>query len=208
MIDLNLTIDEETTKYKLPESWSEVTVGQWSEVIKANSNTGATVFERIVVLLGVLVNIEPEKAWGIDIADFDQIDKAFKFLSKPPGLKKVTSIKVGGDRYYVKQDYNKHTLGEIASLTMIEKDSGGDIEKAIPEMLCVFLRKKKENGKLESFKVEHMERAEIFRSVKVADANRLFLFFLNGKSKSATTTKLSSVKSKKTKKKTKGGSQT
>jgi hypothetical protein len=49
------------------------------------------------------------------------------------------------------------------------------------KLLCIFLRKKKENGKLESFKNSFMEREELFENVMISDVNNLFLFFLDGK---------------------------
>jgi hypothetical protein len=49
----------------------------------------------------------------------------------------------------------------------------------MPEMLCIFLRKK-DGDKLESFKKGFMERAEAFKQVSIADVNDIFLFFSDG----------------------------
>ena len=48
------------------------------------------------------------------------------------------------------------------------------------KLLCIFLRKKKENGNLEAFKSEFMERRWGFRDIKISKVFNVFNFFLNG----------------------------
>jgi hypothetical protein len=56
------------------------------------------------------------------------------------------------------------------------------------QLLCIFLRKKKENGKLEKYKTSFMGRQEIFKKIKIDEINHVFNFFLTGRASSANNT--------------------
>jgi hypothetical protein len=48
------------------------------------------------------------------------------------------------------------------------------------KLLCVFLRKKKENGKFETFTPEMMERVNVFNRAPISKVYNVFSFFLDG----------------------------
>jgi hypothetical protein len=64
--------------------------------------------------------------------------------------------------------------------------------KVMPQLLCIFLRKKKENGNLEKYKTTFMQRTEKFKTIKVDEINHIFSFFLTGRDLSANNTVVSS----------------
>jgi len=106
------------------------------------------------------------------------------FIKEKIVAKKVDSIRVNGNDYYLKNDFDKLNNGEVISLEILNKKYKDNPEEGMAEMLCLFLRKKKENGKLENFTPEFMDRADMFRKeVKVSEVNDLFVFFLDGSKK-------------------------
>ena len=62
----------------------------------------------------------------------------------------------------------------------------------MPQLLCIFLRKKKENGQLEKYKTSFMNRVEIFKKIKIDEINHIFNFFLTGRNLSPNNTVVSS----------------
>ena len=96
-------------------------------------------------------------------------------------LEEKEYLLVEGDKYYLKKDFSQLTLGEQASIEIILKKYDGKLENAISELLCIFLRKKRDNGKLEKFKNSFMGRSEMFNDVMIADVHNIFIFFLTGR---------------------------
>jgi hypothetical protein len=87
---------------------------------------------------------------------------------------------LGDDKYYLKKDFSQLTMGEVISIDTIMAEANGNIYKVMDKLLCIFLRKKKENGNLETFKPEFMERRWGFRDIKISKVFNLFSFFLTG----------------------------
>ena len=71
-------------------------------------------------------------------------------------------------------------MGEVISLELIMKEADGNLFKMMDKLLCIFLRKKKNNGKLETFKPEMMSRAELFKKAPISKVYNVFSFFLIG----------------------------
>ena len=70
-------------------------------------------------------------------------------------------------------------MGEVISIETLIGSTDNFI-KVMDKLLCVFLRKKKENGKLEIFKNNMMERDVMFRQLPVSQVINIFSFFLDG----------------------------
>jgi hypothetical protein len=103
---------------------------------------------------------------------------------------------VNGDKYYMKTDFDKMKYGEIMSVELLMASSGGNLLKVMDKLLCIFLRQKNENGKLESFKADFLERAESFKKIPISQVNQIFTFFLLGNEPLPKTTRVSSEKKK------------
>jgi len=199
MIELKLNIDDEIMNFNIPQSWDEVTVEQFSNIYKVKQ--GLNDIEKTVALTSALTKIDEEFLYLMTPEQFKNISDCLSFMNEEVKQKQVESIQVGDETFYLKSDYDSLNLGEIASIEMLMESSSAGLLDVMPELLCIFLRKKKENGKLENFRNEHMERAEKFKAVKISDVNKLFLFFSSGKKASTATMKPSLVKRKPVKKK-------
>jgi hypothetical protein len=180
MVILNLEIDGIATKYEIPTSWNEVTVGQAAD-IQNISVDNLTIIERVVKILTILVpSISEDDIFLMSPEQFNEVAEQLSFISTEVGGEPAEFVEVEGEKYYLKKDFTKLTMGEIISVDTIMKQTNHDMSKAISKMLCIFLRKKKENGELESFKNSFMEREALFRNVIITDVSNLFSFFLNG----------------------------
>jgi len=105
---------------KLPKSWSDVTVGQYIEVIKSiqlDSN-----FETQLELLGVLADVPTEDLEDLELDEFSALISKVAFVQSEPSkrnaqkigdyqLKPLNKIKVEEFldlEYYVTKDYIQH----------------------------------------------------------------------------------------------------
>lgn len=180
MIELLLIIDGEEKSYNIPNSWSEVSVGQAMHLQHMAEFTGTDI-ERVVKILTIFCpDIDIDDIYAMTPEQFNQIVEMIGFVGTPVEGELVDSLMIGDEEYFLKKDFTQLTMGEVISIDMITNEANGDISKVLPKLLCVFLRKKKENGKLESFKASFMDRAEMFESVKIADVNNIFSFFTAG----------------------------
>jgi len=143
-------------------------------------------------VLHQLTGIDREIIEQIDYESFSQIVDKLKFIFEPLPVKENQSVVIDGEEYFLYTEFNKYTAGEIISIETILQSVNKEIYRVMPELLCIFLRKKKENGKLEKYKTSFMERRDKFRNIKIDEINHLFTFFQIGRDLSANNTKVSS----------------
>jgi hypothetical protein len=139
-----------------------------------------------------LTGIDREVIEQIDYESFTELVKNLSFIYTPIEEKKNQSVIVDGEEYFLYTEFNKYTAGEIISIETILQSANNDIMKVMPQLLCIFLRKKKENGNLEKYKTTFMQRVELFKTIKVDEINHIFGFFLTGRDSSANNTAVSS----------------
>ena len=182
MLKLKVELEDGVKEYGIPNGWDEVSVIKYKELV-ALRNTKSSNLELYIKIITVISDMEEEEVEQISTTDFEDIVEALKFtqdiIEAPKKEKK--SISVDGEKYYLKKDFDKLTLGEQASIEIILNKYDGKLEDAITDLLCIFLRKKKENGKLEKFKNSFMERADSFNNIMIGDVHNMFIFFSNGK---------------------------
>jgi hypothetical protein len=191
MIEINVELDDRVETYNFPTEWSEVTIEQFGRLYTINKDIHSGMFYTFEVL-HQLTGIDREIIEQIDYESFSEIIDKLKFIFEPLPVKENLSVVVDGEEYFLYTEFNKYTAGEIISIETILQSVNKEIYKVMPELLCIFLRKKKENGKLEKYKTSFMERRDKFRNIKIDEINHLFTFFLTGRDSSANNTRVSS----------------
>jgi len=179
MIKINLEIDDEVKEYSLPESWDELTIGDFVKLFSFNRD-GLTRVELYVKIINILTDIDEELVMMMNVEDFEKLMEVFKFTTKELEAINVESIELEGEVYYLKSDFSQLTMGEVISIETILQSADGNLFKVMDKLLCIFLRKKKENGNLEAFKGEFMNRVSIFQKAPITKVYNLFSFFLTG----------------------------
>lgn len=191
MIEINIELDDEVKQYQFPTDWSEVSVEQFGKLYSIDKNLHSGMFFMFEVL-HQLTGIDRDIIEQIDYESFTELVKNLKFVYEPIQEKKLESVIVEDEEYFLYSEFNKFTAGEIISIETILQSSNGDFVKVMPQLLCIFLRKKKENGKLENYKTSFMERVEKFKHIKIDEINHIFSFFLTGRDLSPNNTVVSS----------------
>jgi hypothetical protein len=179
MVKLNLEIDEEVKEFNIPENWDEVNVEQFINLFSFERQ-GMTELNITTRTINVFTGIDEELLMMMNYNDFQQIVEVLSFTNKDMEVQVVDYIELEGEKYYLRKDFEKFTMGEIISIETILTSSENNILKVIDKLLCIFLRKKKENGNFEPFKVGMMDRVELFRTAPVSKIHHIFNFFSNG----------------------------
>jgi hypothetical protein len=180
MITIELNIDGEDKVFTIADKWEEVTVKQSSELFSLNRDRNQ--LELVVTIVSILSGMDEDVIYMMSQEQFGELVEVIKFTNEEVKCDLKDFITIDGEDYYLKKDFEKLNLGEIISIETLLQQNGGDLTKSMSKLLCIFLRKKKENGELESFRNEFMEREVIFDNTIITDVNDLFLFFLDGKS--------------------------
>jgi len=181
MKNLRLEIDDEVMDVNIPENFSEITVDKFSKLYLSFNQDDHELTKSIKMVAMFLdlpidtVKLFPEKK-------FLEICEILSFISKteittPP----KDSIVINGQEFWTKKDFNNITVGEKYSIQILLEQHDNNLYACMAKVLCIFLRKRKENGKLEAFKNEHMDRAGMFGQISIEDVYLLFSFFLPGK---------------------------
>jgi hypothetical protein len=183
MINLIIEIDGEEHNFNVPTGWDEVTV-KTAASLSAIKRTDRTEVDIMVEIISLLANIDTDLIYMLTSEQFAQVIEIVKFTTEEINGDLADSVMVDGEEYFLKKDFSQLTMGEIISIDTILGQSQNNIAPSMAKLLCIFLRKKKENGNIESFKNSFMERESLFEQVIISDVHNLFLFFLDGKNSS------------------------
>lgn len=183
MINLIIELDGEEHNFNVPTGWNEVTV-KTAAALSAVKKTDRTDIEVMVDIISLLANIDGELIYMLTSEQFNEVVEIVKFTTEEIKGEMADSVIINDEEYFLKKDFSQLTMGEIISIDTIIAQNENNIAPAMAKLLCIFLRKKKENGSIESFKNSFMERESLFEQVIISDVHNLFLFFSDGRNSS------------------------
>ena len=172
--------DEPLLEVGIPQTWDEVTVEVFSRIFKTNTEDMLEV-EKAIYYASALTGLSQDDLYDLTPEQFKLISDEIGFLSTTIGKDEVDSIMVGDNEYFIHSNFKSYTFGEIVTTELILEKGGGNPFTCMDKLLCVLLRKKKSNGKLEKFKSEFMERYDEFKMIPITQVYSIFTFFSNSK---------------------------
>ena len=177
MIKVNIELEEGTKSYDFPTSWDEVSVEKFMKIYTASDIKYEGILGSVKVL-SAISGIDEEILMMMDINDFKNLADQLAFVNTDVPKQEVDYIEVDGDKYYLYSDFNKFTTGEIITIELLLEQGGGNIFPVMLDLLCVFLRKKKEDGTFEKYNTLFMNRKDLFKNVPISQIFHIFAFFL------------------------------
>lgn len=182
MTEIIISFDDEEledVKTTLPESWEEITVELYQKLF-SKSFTDLPVIQQTLHIVSSLTNLSEDIILSLPIERFKTIVDKIKYIYEEIPNENVEFITIEDENYYLYTDYSQLTTGEIISLDTILETNKNNINKCLSDILCIFLRKKKPNGKLERFSTLLFERKEMFSKLQITQVYHLIIFFLDG----------------------------
>lgn len=174
---ITLTTAGTTVEYNFPSTWEDLTVKQYSNIVKIMKDDATHNISKTISVIAQLTGVARDILLDINLTEFNEIAKRLEFLDTPlPKVEPKETINCNGVEYYIKRNLEALTVGETISLEMLIEKSEGNLLTVLPEMLCLLLKLEPN----EPFKVEHMNRAKEFANLKFIDVNEVFNFFLSG----------------------------
>ena len=186
MIKVNFNIDDDTQSFDVPENWDEVTVEQFMELVELQMVTKEEVnvnpFNTIIKMVHIMTGIPMDIIEMVPVDQFHLIQDTLLYTKEEVDIEKRDYVEIDGDTYWVKNDFNKLTMGETITIETLVKDAPNEnVMNVFDKLLTIFLRKKTKKGNLESFKSSFLdERTEIFKRLPISQVYAIMIFFSDG----------------------------
>ena len=179
MIEVNIELEGTNQTYQVPENWDEVTVRKFMNVYRyKNPNNNELL--GAVNLISALSDIESGVLLQMDIDDFKNLVTKVTFITQEVPQQDVDYIELGGDKYFLYTEFNKLTTGEVITIETLLDSVEFDVHKIMADLICLFLRKKDNEGRFEKFTTEMLKRKELFLDVPITQIYHVFSFFSIG----------------------------
>lgn len=166
-----------------PDNWGEINVITFLKIIE--KKTEILQKENILIsdevdLVSIICGISDKILYQMNLEDLQKFSNIISFINKDIEKTPKEFIEINDEIFYVKNDFSKMTLGEVASIQNLIERNKNDVIQALPELLCVFLRKKDEDDNLEEFENKFLERRFKFNQVIISDIYNIINFFFDG----------------------------
>lgn len=197
---IEVTIEDKT--FELAENWNDITFAQYLDVSNLVKDKGLNELLKATKIIAALSN-SPEECEAYLLRmhkpDFEELGSYFLWTNSKIEDSTVPRdcIEIEGKMYRIKKDYNKITIGEMASIeTLISQN------KNLDPMEVVFgvLLREDVDGKEKEFNEDDFLYilTQLKDKVMLMDVYSHISFFLSGVQKQSTPTKGFSVRQKQT----------
>jgi len=178
------------TKYELPTSWSEVSLGKYSKLMTALHNDESSEIELIIKTLESLVGISTTQLTKVPLK---YLKTAYAELSTLTSTMPSTELKriidVDGTAYGFIPDFDELTFGEFCDLDNYLQDSWNNLDKIMAVLFRKVVARDKDKYSIEEYTMKGIkERRELFnKSLSIDVVYGALVFFYHIGSKHMTT---------------------
>lgn len=168
---------------KLPKNWSQVTIGQFVNLLPSSYKDMSEITANIHTL-SILGNISKDEVRSMLVEDIKKKSSTLSFLDELPKEHYKATFKLNGQRYRVEPNANKMSAGSYITTMHLFQDLANDPEK-IEKNLHIILAQVVQPIKRKWFKwveveKDRMEIAEDFYNYLPMDiAYPICVFFCN-----------------------------
>jgi len=147
-----ITIELEGKEYKMPESWSEVSVGLFEEIVRMTSilSEYKSEVQYTIDMFGVLTGAPTDALSRMTRKGFDDLSKATDWVNEEVAPSNRKQWVFDGIEYMPVEKLDSLSMGDSVSLELIIKDSNE--ATILTNILPILVRKvkkvQKENGKV------------------------------------------------------------
>ena len=163
--------------YQVPENWDEVTLEMQMKISADTDAIQVEELKRYAILSGY-ANIPIDVLKAAKITDLQQLFKSLEFINTPLEEKPIIEFDFRDKHYYMGQNLVEMEFQDFISIENVIEENSGHTYNALPTILAVMCKTKKENGLLETIDDYNvLDRAILFKKLPLPIAHNLSLFF-------------------------------
>tara|TARA_R110001632_G_scaffold100069_4_gene207104 strand:+ start:2510 stop:3142 length:633 start_codon:yes stop_codon:yes gene_type:complete len=182
---VKLNINGEITKYNLPTSWNEVSIGEYSKLMRELDSDDVSEIQLIIKSLEALLNIELGLISKVPIKQLKQAYSQLQELtSTMPNIELNRVIEIKGIEYGIIPNFDELTLGEFVDLDNYLQDSWINLDKIFSVLYRPILKRDGDDYIIEDYDLKSVkDRREVFKSNLSIDTcyGALVFFYLIGR---------------------------
>jgi len=168
----------ETKEFKLIDSWEDVTLETWLQLIDFKEGTKT---EEATKTIAALTDIPKRLVQELALSDVVNIMSKIGELQEKQDTKLKNLIEINGVEYGYHPDLSEITLGEYADIEQFMKDG---IDSNLPELMSVLYRpvkRKNDNGVyiIDGYDGDIRLRAEEMKLMTAEQVQSALVFFYN-----------------------------
>jgi len=164
-------------KYKVPENWNEVTLRMQMKVTEDTEKISIDELKKFAILSGY-AGIPMDELKRAKLNDLQELFKAIGFVNKPLPEEAIIEFDFNGSHYYCGQNLVDMEFQDFISIENAIEAQSGNTYNALPLILAIMSKKKKDNGVFESIDdYDIRKRGEEFIDLPLPIAHQLSLFF-------------------------------
>ena len=163
---VKLKIDDKATEFKLPTSWDEVSVAQYSKLMLAIEKEGTTEIELMIKSLEALVGIDGGILTKVPIKMLrDAYKQLGELTSNMPSNELSRVVEIDGIEYGIIPDFNEITLGEFVDLDNYLQDNYNNLNKIFAVLYRPVIERDGNNYNIEPYSLKNIsDRRELFNN--------------------------------------------
>jgi len=166
-------------KYRVPENWNEVTLAMQIKVSQDTDKISIEGLKKFAILSGY-AGIPIDIIKKANLAELTQLFKSIEFINNDIEDKPIIEFDFNGKHYYCGQNLVDMEFQDFISIENTITEYSGNTYAALPVILAIMCKQKRENGILESIDdYDVKQRAKEFESLPITTAHNLSLFFSN-----------------------------
>jgi hypothetical protein len=166
-------------KYDCPTSWMDITLSQQLAVSRDSDKIENDSLKKLAILSGYC-NIPLSELKHCQLSELPALFENIAFINQPIPDKPMNEFDFKGNHYYVGQNLADSEFQDYISLENALEMYSGQTYAALPTILAIMCKQKKDNGLLETLDDYSIaERTAEFYSLPISIANGLALFFYN-----------------------------
>tara|TARA_R110001599_G_scaffold38730_8_gene118622 strand:+ start:526 stop:1170 length:645 start_codon:yes stop_codon:yes gene_type:complete len=127
---VKLKIDDKVTEFKLPTSWDEVSLGQYSKLMLSIEKEGISEIELMIKSLNALVGIDESLLTKVPIKQLrEAYNQLGELISTNPNNELSRVVEIDGIEYGFIPDFDDFTLAEFVDLDNYLQNSWDNMSK-------------------------------------------------------------------------------
>jgi hypothetical protein len=160
-------------------SWSDVTVGQYQEMMLLENENEITKF---IECISIALDCDPQDIRNMPYSEYSNLQQKMAFISKEPESVVVNIIEIDGVEYGLEPDMKLITTGVFIDAEQFKQDPIVNLHNTLALIYRPITKKEGDTYQIESHKAQGFERrADLFKdkvSIEVVLGATLFFSIL------------------------------